>query len=64
MKIYLVVLIIQLKLYSNKKDSFDRIRNYKLLLVLVDKQEEANEYIIDRLLDKKIVRGKAYYLIK
>ncbi|KAL8819069.1 MAG: hypothetical protein Q9191_007813, partial [Dirinaria sp. TL-2023a] len=65
MKIHSVIFITQLELVVKDKDSYNRFTNDNVEVV-VDKyiDTEASSYEIERLLVKRIIRDKLYYLIK
>ena len=63
MKIHSIISVTQLKSKSSKTNSYNQSMNFELLSI-VEIDSEIIFYILKRILNKRIFRDQAYYLIK
>ena len=63
-KIHPMVSFAQLEPVPSEPDPYQRLRNIPLLLVNENDKLEDDEYYVERIIDKKMVRDKPQYLIK
>lgn len=63
MRIHLVIFIAQLELVTSSNNSYDKIITIDSFFIL--KQDTSTLlYKIERLLNKRIIKNKLYYLVK